>query len=75
MLLVTTVAFIVQFALVVGVIALPADAAAGWLRPLVALVWGIGVLWTAWCWVTWQARAVIAPVLTAALIWLAAAAS
>ena len=74
-LVVTTLAFIVQFGLVVGVLALPSDAAGGWLRPLVALAWGIGVLWTAWCWVTWRARGIVAPVLTAALIWLAAAAS
>jgi hypothetical protein len=70
----TTVAFVVQFALVVPLLMLSADAGGGWLRPAVALVWGLGTLWAGWCWMTGQARSVVAPIVTGALIWLASSA-
>jgi hypothetical protein len=68
---ITTTAFVVQFALVVGVIALRSDLGGGWLRPAIALAWGLGTLWCAWCWITWRPIAIVMPVATAALIWLA----
>ncbi len=71
---ITTAAFVVQFALVVPVLLLSSDAPGGWMRPAVALVWGIGTLWAAWCWMTWSPRSILAPVVTAAVIWLASAA-
>jgi hypothetical protein len=66
----TIVAFVVQFALVVPLLMLPSDAAGGWLRLAVGIVWGLGTLWAAWCWLTSQARSVLAPIVTGALIWL-----
>ncbi len=71
----TTVAFVVQFALVVPLLLLQADAGGGWLRAGVGLVWGLGTLWAGWCWVTGQSRSILAPIGTAALIWLAWVAS
>jgi hypothetical protein len=71
---VTTIAFIVQFALVIPVLTVSSEAAGGWLRTGVALVWGAGTLWAAWCWVTGQTRSIVAPVVTGAVIWLAWAA-
>jgi len=68
---ITTTAFVVQFALVVGVVALPSDLGGGWLRPAIALVWGLGTLWCAWCWVTWRPIAIVTPIVTAALLWFA----
>ena len=50
-----------------------ADAGGGVLRIGLALVWGVGSLWAAWCWVLGQARSVAAPVVTGGLIWLALA--
>jgi hypothetical protein len=67
---VTSVAFIVQFALVVPLVLSPSDTAGGWLRLAVAAVWGLGTLWAAWCWITGQARSVVAPIVTGALLWL-----
>jgi hypothetical protein len=69
----TTIAALVQFALVLPLLAVPADAGGGLLRIGVALVWGLGSLWAAWCWVLGQARSVVAPVVTGMLIWLALA--
>ena len=66
----TSVAFVVQFALVIPLVAAPSDAAGGWLRFGVAIVWGLGTLWAGWCWLTSQARSVLAPIVTGALIWL-----
>ena len=66
----TTVAFVVQFALVVPLVLAPSDAAGGWLRLAAAVVWGAGTLWAAWCWMTGQVRSVVAPIVTGALIWL-----
>ncbi len=70
----TTLAFIVQFALVVPLVLLSSDAGGGWLRTGVGLVWGAGTLWAGWCWVTGEARSILAPLVTGGLIWLAWAA-
>ena len=71
--LVTTLAFVVQFALVIPMLAVPGDVGDGWLRIAVALVWGLGTLWAAWCWITARTRSVLAPAVTGTLIWLALA--
>jgi hypothetical protein len=70
----TTVAFVVQFALVVPLLMLSSEAGGGWLRPAVALVWGAGTLWAGWCWLTGRSRSIAAPVVTALVIWLASTA-
>ena len=70
----TTAAFLIQFGLVVPVLTISADAGGGWLRTGVALVWGVGTVWAAWCWVTGQPRSIVAPIVTGALIWFASAA-
>ncbi len=59
-----TSVFVVQFALIVPILTLPADAAGGWLQAGVAVAWGVGTLWAAWCWLLGDPRGVIAPVLT-----------
>ncbi len=69
----TTIAALVQFALVLPLLGVSADAGGGVLRIGLALVWGVGSLWAAWCWVLGQARSVAAPVVTGVLIWLALA--
>ena len=68
---VSSAAILIQFALVVPLLGLPSESGDGWLRTGVALVWGIGTLWAAWCWVTADRRGVLAPVVTIAVIWLA----
>jgi len=72
---VTTIAFVVQFALVVPVVMLSSTAWSGWLQILVALVWGVGTVLAAWCWITWRPVVLLAPVVTGLVIWLAAGAS
>lgn len=66
-----TSVFVVQFALVVPLLTVPADAAAGWLQAGVGLVWGAGTLWAAWCWLLADPRGIVAPVVTLAVILLA----
>jgi hypothetical protein len=76
----TTVAVVVQFALVVPLLVYgmsPEGRAAGggWVRLALTLVWGGATLWAAWSWLMAEPRAVLAPFATGAAIWLAWAVS
>lgn len=71
---VCTVAVLAQLLLIIPLLALPGgEGLGGLVRPLVALVWGGATLWAAWCWLHVQARAILAPVVSVAAIFLAGA--
>ena len=68
-----TAIFVIQFALIVPVIAMvPGSAWGGWLQTLVGVVWGIGTLWAGWCWMLGDLRGVAAPIATTATLLVAA---
>jgi hypothetical protein len=67
---VTTMAVVVQFVLIVPLLMVPSTGD-GSLQVVVALVWAGATLWATWCWITAQSRAIIAPIVTGAVIWLA----
>ena len=71
---VCTVAVLSSARPTIPLLALPGgEGLSGFMCLLAALVWGGATLWAAWCWLHVQARAVLAPAVSVAAIWLAGA--
>jgi len=76
----TTAAVVVQVALIVPLLVYDMSpegraAGGGWLRLGLTLAWGGATLWAVWSWMMAEPRAILAPVVTVALIWIAWAVS